>query len=95
VHIDRIESVQKEFLLFALLGLNWDQLIPGVVPLRDRRAMYCLILVKVLFIYIAERDFFYTRNFIYLIYNLRLVHWELVRLLGGRICRVALPKSIA
>jgi len=25
VHIDRIESVQKQFLLFALRGLNWDQ----------------------------------------------------------------------
>jgi len=24
-HIDRIESVQKQFLLFALRGLNWDQ----------------------------------------------------------------------
>jgi len=25
VHIGRIESVQKQFLLFALRGLNWDQ----------------------------------------------------------------------
>jgi len=25
VHIDRIESVQKQFLLFAFRGLNWDQ----------------------------------------------------------------------
>jgi len=25
VHIDRIESVQKQFLIFALRGLNWDQ----------------------------------------------------------------------
>jgi len=25
VHIDRIESVQKKFLLFALRSLNWDQ----------------------------------------------------------------------
>jgi len=25
VHIDRIECVQKLFLLFALRGLNWDQ----------------------------------------------------------------------
>jgi len=25
VHIDRIESVQKQFLLFAVRGLNWDQ----------------------------------------------------------------------
>jgi len=25
VHIDRIETVQKQFLLFALRGLNWDQ----------------------------------------------------------------------
>jgi len=25
VHIDRIESVHKQFLLFALRGLNWDQ----------------------------------------------------------------------
>jgi len=24
VHIGRIESVQKQFLLFALRGLNWD-----------------------------------------------------------------------
>jgi len=25
VHIDRIDSVQKPFLLFALRGLHWDQ----------------------------------------------------------------------
>jgi len=50
VHIDRIESVQKKYLLFALRSLNWDQkvrlpsyqsrlLLLNLLTLVNRRTM--------------------------------------------------------
>jgi len=40
VHIDRIESVQKQFLLFALRGFKWDQNVK--LPSNSRTSSVCL-----------------------------------------------------